>query len=181
MTKIAEYTFSRIKVCAYSIIVGLLIGLYNSFFPPIDFTLSPVLLAWSAAAVVSIVLLHEAIHGSAALLFGFKPIFGLKAPLVYVTFEEKIPRRQFITIALAPLIVLNTAFGILFEVGLLKVFSYFCLIVNTLGSVGDLWIAVKLMPHESATLIRDTKTGVEVWRREAHSPMMGMNLESGEL
>jgi hypothetical protein len=165
MTKIAEHTFSRLKVSTYSVVAGLLIGLYSSFYPPIDFSLGFLFFAWLAAAIVSTVFLHEAIHAGVAVLFGCKPIFGLRLPLVFVTFNERIPRGRFIAIALAPLIVLDAAFGILYSVEFLKVFSYFCLIINTLGSVGDLWIAFKLVPHERGTLIQDTKTGVEVWKR----------------
>lgn len=163
MTKIAEHTFSRLKVSTYSVVVGLLIGLYNSLYPPIDFSLGPPFFVWLAAAIVSTVFLHEATHASVAVLFGCKPIFGLRLPLVFVTFNERIPRGRFIAIALAPLIVLDAAFGILFAVEFLKMFSYFCLIINTLGSVGDLWIAFKLVPHERGILIQDIRTGVEVW------------------
>ena len=116
------------------------------------------------ASIIFIVIVHESVHGSVALLFGFKPIFGLKIPLVYVTFTKKIQRGRFIVIALAPLFILNAVFGIFFAMNFIKVFSYFCLIINTLGSVGDIWMTVKLLPHEKGTLVQDTKTGIEVWK-----------------
>ena len=116
------------------------------------------------AAIIFIVIVHESVHGSVALLFGFKPIFGLKIPLVHVTFTEKIQRGRFIVIALAPLVILNAVFGIFFAMNFIKVFSCFCLIINTLGSVGDIWMTVKLLPHEKGTLVQDTKTGIEVWK-----------------
>lgn len=163
MTKIAEHVFTRLKISIYSIIVGLLIGVYNSINPPIDFTLNLSLLAWAIAAVSSVIMLHEGVHATAAALFGYKPQFGVKPPLVYVTFTEKIPREQFAVIALAPFIILNVIFVALLAIGILKVFSYFCFITNTLGSVGDLWIAFKLIPHKSGSWVQDTKTGIEVW------------------
>jgi len=122
------------------------------------------LFVWLAAALVSIIILHESVHGGTAVLFGYKPIFGLKLPLVYITFTEKIPRDHFIVISLAPLVFLDLLFAILFFVGFLKIFSYFCLFINTLGATGDVWITLKLVKHERRTLVQDTKTGIIVWQ-----------------
>ena len=164
MIKVAEHSFNRIKISIYSIGVGLLIGLYNSFFPPIDFTFTPEFYLLIFVSLIFVVILHESIHGATAVIFGHKPIFGLKVPLVYVTFTEKIRRGPFITIALAPLVIINVIFVIFFTIGLLKDFSYLCLIINTLGSVGDIWMTQKLLTHEKGVLVQDTKTGIEVWR-----------------
>jgi hypothetical protein len=163
MIKINEYQFSRKTATGYAIIIGCLIGLINTLYPPIDFSLNWLFWGWLAAAIVSVVFLHEMIHGTAAVFLGYRPIFGFKPPLVYVTFKEKIPRGHFITIALAPLVILDLLFGVLFALGILKVFSYFCLIINTIGAIGDMWITIKLLPQEQGTLIQDTKTGIEVW------------------
>ena len=163
MTKITEHVFTRSKISIYSLIVGLLIGVYNSINPPFDFTLNLSLLAWAIAAVLCVIILHEGVHATTASLFGYKPLFGVKPPLVYVTFSEKIPREQFAAIALAPFFILNILFIALLAIGILKVFSYFCLITNVLGSVGDLWIACKLIPHKPGCWVQDTKTGIEIW------------------
>jgi hypothetical protein len=173
MIKVAEYSFNRIRVSFYSIGVGILIGLYNSYYPPIDFSLNFEFFGLLTAAVIAVVLLHEGMHGAMAVLFGLKPIFGLKLPLVYVTFTEKIQRGRFIVIALAPLIILNTIFGIFFATGLFKVFSYFCLFINTLGAVGDVWMTLKLLPYEKRALVQDTKTGIEIWITSPRSPNTG--------
>ena len=166
MTKVAEHVFTRSKISIYSLIVGLLIGVYNSINPPIDFTLNPSLLAWAIAAVLCVIILHEGVHATTAMLFDYKPLFGVKPPLVYVTFTEKIPREQFAAIALAPFIILNVIFIALLAIDILKMFSYFCFITNTLGSVGDLWIAYKLIPHKPGSRVQDTKTGIEIWEEE---------------
>lgn len=164
MIKVAEYTISRRKAAGYAIIIGFIIGLLNAIFLPVDFTLKPELLGWLAAAVVCVIILHESMHGAAAKLFGYKPLFGFKPPLIYVTFREKIPNGIFIAVALTPLFILNLMFGIFFALGILKVFSLFCLIINTLGAIGDIWITLKLVRHERGTLVQDTKTGIEVWK-----------------
>jgi len=168
VTKIAEHNISRTRVSAHSLFLGLLIGLYNSFYPSIDLTPDAAFFAWLAGAIVFVVFAHEAVHASVAKLLGFRPIFGLKLPLVYVTFKEKIPRGQFLLIVLGPLVILNAVFGIFFVSGFLKVFSYSCLIINTLGAAGDLWVTSKIIAHHPGTLIQDTKTGLEVWRKASH-------------
>lgn len=171
MVKVAEYSFNRLKVSVYSISVGIIIGLYNSFYPPIDFSFSLEMFGLLLASIISIVILHEGVHGFLAFLFGCKPIFGLKLPLVYVTFTETIQRGRFIAIALAPLAILNTVFGIFFAFGFLKVFSYFCLMINSLGAVGDIWMTIKLLPLEKGIFVRDTKTGIEVWKVDTSEPI----------
>lgn len=166
MGKIAEYSISRQKVCFYAMVAGIIIGVFNAMVPLIDFTPNIQFFLWLAAALVTVVFLHEGVHGAVAVLFGHRPIFGFKPPLVYVTFTGKIPHGQFILIALAPFVVLNGLFAILFVSELLKTYSYFCLLINTLGAAGDLWILLKLLPQKRGTLVQDTKTGIEVWTQE---------------
>ena len=169
MGKIAEYSISRPKVCFFAMAAGILIGLFNAVVPLIDFTMNLQFFLWLSAALVTVVFLHEGIHGAVAVLFGHRPIFGFKPPLVYVTFAGKIPHGQFILIALAPLVVLDGLFAVLFVLEFLKTFSYFCILINTLGAAGDVWILLKLLPQKRGTLVQDTKTGIEVWTRERGS------------
>lgn len=163
MIKVAEHEFDRTKASVYSVGVGILIGLYNTYFPPIEFTFTLGFFGWLVLAIIVVIILHESVHGVVAMIFGCKPIFGIRPPLVYVTFTRKIKREQFIAVTLAPLIVLDTAFGLLFVSELLKEFSYFCLIINTLGAVGDVWMTLKLLPYEKGAMVQDTKTGLEIW------------------
>ena len=160
--KIAEYKISRTMACLYALIMGILFGIINCLIH-IDLTLRPALVLWLLAAIGTVIFLHEGIHGAAALLFNHRPIFGLKPPLVYVTFATRIPRGHFILIALAPLVLLDIVFAALFLAGILKLFSYFCLLINTLGAIGDIWIFLKLLRHRRGILVQDTKTGIEVW------------------
>jgi len=161
--KIAEYRIPRSKLCLYALIAGIVIGLFNSFVPLIDFTLNIQLFLLLAVALATVIFLHEGIHGVVAVLLGHRPLFGFKPPLVYVTFTEKIPQVRFILIALAPLVILDGLFAILFVSGIFKTFSFLSLIINTLGATGDVWILTKLLPQKRGTLIQDTKTGIEVW------------------
>jgi hypothetical protein len=162
--KVGKHTMPRNKAFVFSIVVSAVIGLYSSNYLPADLTLDASLLLLFAVAFTSIIILHEAIHGIVAVLFGFKPFFGHKFPAVYVTFEKKIPREQFMIIAMAPFIILNMALGFLFAADIFKVFCFMCLILNTIGSVGDLWLTFKLCSHESGTVVQDLKSGIEVYR-----------------
>ena len=147
----------------YGVGVGILVGIGNSFLA-LDFTPRLELFVSLAVAIVLVVVLHEGLHGGVGALFGHHPTFGLQPPLVYTTYQEKIPGGHFLAIALAPLLVLDTVFVALYALGVLPLFMDLCFAVNTIGAVGDVWIVLKLSRHQRATLVQDTKTGIEVWR-----------------
>ncbi len=161
--KIAEHHVPRNAVCLVALFIGVLAGIVNSFLE-IDYTFGPALFGWLIGAIITVVVIHESVHGAVAAAFGHKPIFGLKLPLVYVTFTTKIPRAQFILIALSPLVLLDLLFGALYAMGILKLFANLCFIINSLGAAGDIWITIKLIPYPKDVLVQDTKTGVEVWQ-----------------
>lgn len=163
LEKIYEYNLPRKWVYATGITIGIFSGVINSFLD-LDFTFRPALLIWLLTAIITVIILHEAIHGMVAKLFGHNPIFGLKLPLVYITFSDKIPRGHFILVALAPLVILDIVFILMYINGVLKLFSDFCIVVNTIGATGDVWIVIKLLGVEKGTLVQDKKTGFEVWK-----------------
>jgi hypothetical protein len=165
MQKTASYSISRKRATVLALVIGILIGVVNAVFRPIEFELSFTFFGWVAAAVIATVLVHEGIHGLVAVVAGHRPQFGLKLPLVYVTFDTKIPRRAFILVAAAPLILLDAVFIVLFAAGILPVFSYFVIVINTIGAIGDMWIVWKLLPHRGA-MVQDTKSGIEVWEEK---------------
>ncbi len=165
MTMLAEYTFPRKKAAIYGVIVGILIG-YGNTFLDLDFSFRPALLGWLIAAILVVVVLHEGIHGGVGVRLGHRPVFGFEPPLVYTTYEEKIPRGHFIAIALAPLIILDILFVAMYKSDSLKLFADLGFAVNTIGSIGDVWIVLKLMRHGRGTFVQDTKTGVQVWGPE---------------
>jgi hypothetical protein len=66
-------------------------------------------------------------------------------------------------VAIAPFVVLNLLFGFLYTRGILKLLSNFSLVINSIGSVADLWILLKLIGAPKGALVQDTKTGFEVW------------------
>ncbi|MCZ6792489.1 MAG: DUF3267 domain-containing protein [Planctomycetota bacterium] len=164
LSLVSEHRFSRKMATGYAALLGVLAGGVNLFLD-VDFTLCWALLGWLGAAVITVVVLHEGVHGLVAALQGHRPIFGVKPPLVYMTLRNKVPRGDFVAIAVAPLIVLDLLFAGLYQVPQLSLFANLCFTINTIGAVGDVWIVLKLLPHERGTLVEDTKTGLEVWRR----------------
>ncbi len=165
MVKAAEYTFPRKKATIYGVAVGILIGLGNTLLL-IVFPSWLELIGWLVAALLTVLLLHEGLHGGLAKLLGYNPIFGVEPPLVFTTFNEKIERNHLMAIALAPLVALNAVFVSLYSIGVLELFSDLCFAVNTIGSIGDVWIVTKVIRHPASALIQDTKKGVEVWEME---------------
>jgi hypothetical protein len=162
LKKVADCTPPRTTLYAIGVAVGILAGFANSFLG-IDMSLRPSLFGWLLASIIIVVALHEGTHSAVAALLGHKPLFGLRPPLVYVTFAGRLPRGQFMVVAIAPFVVLNLLFGFLYAGGALKLYCDFSLIINSIGSVADLWIVLKLVGEPKGALIQDTKTGFEVW------------------
>lgn len=160
--RIASYVFPRHKATIYGLGMGILVGIGNSFLA-LDFSFRWELAGTLAVAIVTVLLLHEGLHGGVGRLLGHHPIFGVEPPLVFTTFRERIARGHFMMIALAPLVVLDTVFISLYALGVLKLFMDLCFAVNTIGAVGDIWLALKLIRHARGTYVEDTQTGIEVW------------------
>jgi hypothetical protein len=160
--KIDEFTLPRKQVYVVAVCLGILAGVANSFLS-LDFTLRLSLVGWLAAAIVIVVVLHEALHGFVAVLLGHKPFFGIKLPLIYVTFPGKLPRAHFMLVALAPLLVLDILFLLLYSWRALRLFSDLSLVINTIGAIADLWIVIRLLRAPGGSMIQDTKTGFEIW------------------
>ncbi len=165
LCRVAAYTLSRNSACAYACVGGVALGCVNAQLD-VDFALRPALFVSLFAALASVILLHEGIHGAVAWLLGYRPIFGCRPPLVFVTFREKIPRSQFLAIALAPLVLLDLLFAALYAADTLPLYSILCLTLNTLGAAGDVWIALKLIRQPPGSLVQDTMAGIEIWAAE---------------
>ncbi len=162
MKKVAEYTPPRRTLYAIGVALGVLAGFANSLLG-INTSFTSSLPGWLLVSLSVVILLHEGTHASVAASLGYKPLFGLKPPLVYVTLTKKVPRVRFMMVAIAPLVVLDMLFVLVYAGGRLKLFCDLSLIINTIGSVGDMWIVLKLIRAPKGSLIQDTKTGFEVW------------------
>ncbi len=157
-----DYVFPRTGATYVGVVVGILIGIGNAMMGVL-FPSWPATLGILIAALIFVLVLHEGLHGAAGRLFRYKPIFGVQPPLVFTTFDERIPRNHFIMIALAPLVLLNVAYVAGFPLTPWAVFWDLCFTVNTIGSIGDVWIVTRLLKHPSDTMFQDMKSGVRAW------------------
>jgi hypothetical protein len=66
-------------------------------------------------------------------------------------------------ILLSPLLVLNVVFGVLLGLRILPTFTYLVVMVNTIGAMGDLFMAGYLLKQRSGIWVQDTKTGIDIW------------------
>jgi hypothetical protein len=151
----------------FTVTVGLIGGPYLSEFTVtfMDFMLGIVI------ALVLVPLLHEAVHGLAAMLAGVKPSYGIGLGFAYTTFPDPVGKRAYLAIGLAPLIVLS-ALGIplaaLWEGGTGAVI--FFLIVNAAGAIGDLWMSSKIVLQPRDAMFVDLADGFAIYVPESDLP-----------
>jgi hypothetical protein len=128
----------------------------------------PVLI-WGGINIVSYIVIlpiHEIIHALAFLLWGGKPHFGAKLPMVlYCGVRQQLFRRnQYLIVGLAPLIVITIA-GIVLTLLAPAAASYvlFATIGNVSGAAGDVWVVARLLRQPRHVLVEDTQIGYRVW------------------
>ena len=90
LTLVSRHVLPRRKAVLLAVPLGVLFGVLNLYLD-LDFTLSWALAGQLLLALVSVVLVHEWVHGTVARILGHRPLYGVKPPLVYVTFDTKIP------------------------------------------------------------------------------------------
>ncbi|HEX2998204.1 MAG TPA: DUF3267 domain-containing protein [Anaerolineales bacterium] len=116
------------------------------------------------AAVILMLLAHEAIHGLFFWIFTHsKPVFALRPLYAYAAAPDwYIPARQYLIVALAPLVLIDL-------IGLLAILampagwvliSAFLAALNTGGSVGDVYIVARLLRLSAGSLAKDAGDSV---------------------
>jgi len=130
---------------------------------------------WLTLIIIVLVLpLHELIHGAAILGCGYRPRFGmmLSKGVLYATADDALfTRRQYIVVALAPLVVISLL-GVLL-IGLLPTGWWWTIalavIMNNGSAIGDLWAAYIVRPYPAASLVRDTADGFIIYSPSAQT------------
>jgi hypothetical protein len=148
----------------YTVMVGLIGGPYLSEF---TVTFSDFLLGIVIALVI-VPVLHEAVHGIAAMLFGIRPSYGIGPGFAYTTFPDPVGKRPYLAIGLAPLIVLSTLgipLAAVWEAGTGAVI--FFLIVNASGAIGDLWMSWRIVLQPADARFVDLADGFAVYVPES--------------
>ncbi len=128
----------------------------------------PVLL-WAGINIISYIVIlpvHEIIHALAFMLWGGRPHFGAKLPMVlYCGAREQLFRRnQYLVVGLAPLVVITIA-GIVLTLLAPVAASYvlFATVGNVSGAAGDIWVVARLLRQPRHVLVEDTQIGYRVW------------------
>ncbi len=132
------------------------------------FAIPPAAFRSVGIALIAVLFLHELVHGLFYWLFsGQRPKFGLRGPFPYAAARVGVyfPRKQFLSIGLAPLVLL-TAVGLLFmmiaPIGLVPLLLFF-VAFNAAGAAGDLIMAIQLISFSSDTLMEDNDAGVTIY------------------
>lgn len=120
--------------------------------------------------MVAVILLHELSHAFFFWLFTReRPKIGLNLLYAYAAAPDwYFPRRQFILIGLAPLLVITSAGLLLLPfVNFLTVPKLvLALTVNAAGAVGDILVTIWLLAQPSDSLVRDEGPAIHLY----HAP-----------
>jgi hypothetical protein len=114
-----------------------------------------------------VLLLHELIHGAFFWHFSrSRPRFGLRAGYAYAAAPGWFfPRRQYVIIGLAPLVLISVVGLALVAVApvIILPFIIFGMIINAGGAVGDMWIVYKMIRARGNVLIEDLGDGFTMY------------------
>ena len=118
--------------------------------------------------MIVFILVHELIHGAFFWIFSHsRPIFGLRSGYAYAAAPGwYFPRRQYLIIALAPLVlisILGMALVALVPAGAI-VAILVGVVANAAGSVGDIWIAFLVIREPSKIVIEDLGDGFNIYK-----------------
>lgn len=121
------------------------------------------------AATVGVVLAHEAVHGFVMWCFGAQPRYGIKWELLaaYATASGHFfGRDQFLIVALAPLLTLTPLLWVVVwwaPAGAGWMALALAGILNTVGAIGDLFMAWRALAHPASALVLDEEDGMRVY------------------
>lgn len=114
------------------------------------------------------IVLHEGVHGFFFWRFtGVRPHFGLRGAYAYAAAPDwYLPKRKYLVVALAPLVVLSLLGVALMAVippeGFILLILF--LVSNASGAVGDIWVAVWLLRQPEPCFANDEGDAVTLYR-----------------
>ena len=113
--------------------------------------------------------LHEIVHGAVLKCYTDEKLsFGWKFVYAYCGHKEAVVKRgEYYFVALAPLMVFSFVFIILMALNPSLSFVWYLMeIINVSGSIGDIYVSVKLCKkREKNILITDSGTDMSFWSR----------------
>ena len=160
-------------------IYGIIIMVVMAVFIPllimggiIEFNLETTFPLFFIVLLISLILyipLHEIVHGIVLKNYTDEKLsFGWKLGYAYCGSKEAVvDRKEYYAVALAPLLVFSVVFiSLMFLNPSLSLVWYVMEIMNVSGSVGDIYVSIKLRKEKSRDiLITDSGTDMSFWSR----------------
>ena len=160
-------------------IYGIIIMVVMAVFIPllimggiIEFNLETTFPIFFIVLLISLILyipLHEIVHGIVLKKYTDEKLsFGWKLVYAYCGSKEAVvDRKEYYAVALAPLLVFSVVFISLMVLNpSLSLVWYVMEIMNVSGSVGDIYVSIKLRKEKSRDiLITDSGTDMSFWSR----------------
>lgn len=160
-------------------IYGIIIVVVMAVFIPllimggiIEFNLETTFPLFFIVLLISLILyipLHEIVHGIVLKKYTDEKLsFGWKLVYAYCGSKEAVvDRKEYYAVALAPLLVFSVVFISLMVLNpSLSLVWYVMEIMNVSGSVGDIYVSIKLRKEKSRDiLITDSGTDMSFWSR----------------
>ena len=160
-------------------IYGIIIMVVMAVFIPllimggiIEFNLETTFPLFFFVLLISLILyipLHEIVHGIVLKKYTDEKLsFGWKLVYAYCGSKEAVvDRKEYYAVALAPLLVFSVVFISLMVLNpSLSLVWYVMEIMNVSGSVGDIYVSIKLRKEKSRDiLITDSGTDMSFWSR----------------
>lgn len=160
-------------------IYGIIIMVVMAVFIPllimggiIEFNLETTFPLFFIVLLISMILyipLHEIVHGIVLKNYTDEKLsFGWKLVYAYCGSKEAVvDRKEYYAVALAPLLVFSVVFiSLMFLNPSLSLVWYVMEIMNVSGSVGDIYVSIKLRKEKSRDiLITDSGTDMSFWSR----------------
>ena len=160
-------------------IYGIIIMVVMAVFIPllimggiIEFNLETTFPLFFIVLLISLILyipLHEIVHGIVLKNYTDEKLsFGWKLVYAYCGSKEAVvDRKEYYVVALAPLLVFSVVFiSLMFLNPSLSLVWYVMEIMNVSGSVGDIYVSIKLRKEKSRDiLITDSGTDMSFWSR----------------
>lgn len=160
-------------------IYGIIIMVVMAVFIPllimggiIEFNLETTFPLFFIVLLISLILyipLHEIVHGIVLKNYTDEKLsFGWKLVYAYCGSKEAVvDRKEYYAVALAPLLVFSVVFiSLMVLTPSLSLVWYVMEIMNVSGSVGDIYVSIKLRKEKSRdVLITDSGTDMSFWSR----------------
>ena len=121
----------------------------------------------SIVVFVALIVVHELIHGAFFWIFTrSRPIFGLRGWYAFAAAPGWfLPRWQYLLTTLAPFVILSLLGMLLMAVlpAMLAAVTFIITVFNATSSVGDLWIAIRLVGQRQSVIAEDLGDGVNFY------------------